>query len=653
MTNKLSDSIFGPDPLIIKDSLQRDILRQRFRSLCLMHLIMVAVTTIHAAWQGLIFTYLYAMGMCGHLLILGSFFIIGRSNPRLFSLIYTIIHLAWSPIARMNNKETVFGCWSILFSGPVGVLHSTGSFRYFALSIIAQLYYILTLYKQDFIELSIKVNPIQIIESLCDFTIFGLVTTSLAIYLIVQNQRVAFQYVSTVKSKIEETERQKSFILGFSHEIRNLISSMICNIHLCIEDQNKLNIQENLRTAKIYGDILLQEISNILDTGKVEIGELELNKRPFNIHENLGKAWELMSELINAKQLKGIMMIDKKIPNQIITDDLRLTQILMNLVGNAVKFTSKGGVTLSIEWCGYSTTINDALFDPHPYSDIGDDEDNGSFEKTLATRRFDDTFCFHYASKFREVSNLFHSRSRQNSGQGREGVIKFIVRDTGCGIHSEHMSKLYQKFSQFCDRERGRLGTGLGLFITKLLVKKLGGDIRAFSKLGHGSTFIVCLPVQVMPEEIDIPFQPSNTNINFSHPLRAMVVDDDEFNRKILSSYVLKLGCNLSGIFENGLQAYNEYINAYKQRKRFAFITMDIFMPVMDGKTAVKKIREFEKEHDIHPCIIVMVSANSIQSEINDCLDLNGDIRANGFITKPASLSCLKKILDENLWRNV
>ena len=226
------------------------------------------------------------------------------------------------------------------------------------------------------------------------------------------------------------------------------------------------------------------------------------------------------------------------------------------------------------------------------------------------------------------------------------------MRDTGIGISEEGITRLFQKFTQVSsDPSRTKLGTGLGLFITKELCQRMNGDVKVFSKEGKGSTFIVCLPIDPVAEG-NGNFLDKELIRRFAlqKGLKAMIVDDQQFNHIILREFLNKLGVEVVEVAENGLAAYEKYTaHTSSQQDYINIVTMDINMPVMDGKTSARKIREFEAAKDLYPCLMMMVSANCHESEIKDCIDKEGTIRADAFVKKPASVDVLCEIVSSYL----
>jgi two-component system CheB/CheR fusion protein len=264
----------------------------------------------------------------------------------------------------------------------------------------------------------------------------------------------------------------------------------------------------------------------------------------------------------------------------------------------------------------------------------------------------------------------------------KPGVIRISVMDNGCGIKPEDLRKIFKakQFSQVAEITKNTAGTGLGLVVTKLLCEKMGGDIRAFSQENIGTALTICFPAEVKADlepladytlsaSKDIDFTSKDIDLsakdiefsvresyralssnsdksqlqNAESSSRIMIVDDEYFIVSILEDFLKKL--NFKNVIKafKGQEAFQFYTEGILEEKPIDVILMDINMPGMNGKEAAKKIRAYEKDRNIWPVRIIMVSANCIESEIFDCLDKNGEIRATQFLKKPVTLEELRK----------
>ena len=392
-------------------------------------------------------------------------------------------------------------------------------------------------------------------------------------------------------------------------------------------------IKGYLDNAILCGEVLIHLVNNILDTGKLEVGDLEITLMNVPIYETLKNIWNICSELIKKKGLKGTFTICNRIPKNVIIDHYRLTQIVLNLIGNAVKFTEKGSVDISIEWLEDQTEVNSKCFEPIPFDEECVYDRHQSFIRIAPDYFQVNTETSHFNPEFKGAKIT----------QKQKGVLKISINDTGCGVSEDDLPKLFQQYAQIGDNSQRKLGTGLGLFITKYLCQKLHGEVKAYSQLGKGTSCIVCLPIEAVPEE-----QVQSATVTYLEENKAisgMIVDDVEFNVDILRKYMERLNIPIKTTAKNGLEAVQKYMDSVQNNQPIKLLTMDIQMPVMDGKDAARQIRKFEKEKGIQPCMLLMISGNCNETEINECLDMNGDIQAQAFLKKPVKMEDIKKVI--------
>jgi len=176
---------------------------------------------------------------------------------------------------------------------------------------------------------------------------------------------------NTFQMKEHKKEKQRLFLLYFSHVLRNPLNSILGNLQLALLNDLPANIREKLNICKVCGEVLLSQINNILDKGKVEVGDLEVIPTPTKVFDHLQKIWGVCAELIKERGLQGSIIIDKSLPKILILDNSRLTQILLNLVGNAVKTTEKGSISLTVQWIRGPHFVNERCFQPYPYGESG------------------------------------------------------------------------------------------------------------------------------------------------------------------------------------------------------------------------------------------------------------------------------------------
>jgi len=475
-------------------------------------------------------------------------------------------------------------------------------------------------------------------------------------------------------------QARELFIASVSHEFRNPLNCLIGNIELLRLDIKNEKWLKALDTCKTCGEVLLGQINNVLDVAKINAEKLELHNLPTNFHKLVEKVWKISTISLKQKKLNGMLRISSNFPKYIKMDSHRVTQILLNLIGNASKFTKEGFVNVTITW--HQTESFEELKVPgqsyvnllskkrkestssDSKSSSLDNENDPSFEYDDLSEKcvaIDGILKREICPKL--ISQVLtpdlvqstaddltfeekHSLKPKHS-LSEKGLVKIEVIDSGCGISNDSLGTLFEPFKQAdssITRQYG--GTGLGLYITKQIIQRMGGEIFVYSHEHVGTNFCVIVPAESASEEETKEEGQNETfekHIVPSQEVRALVVDDIPANQLVLCSYLKKLNVH-SETANNGLEAV-EMIKS-KALDYYSLVTMDLQMPVMDGFTASREIRKYEKLQKAKKDLpIIVITGNCTDTEKNICLDKNGDIRAENFFRKPFTFDECKSIV--------
>jgi signal transduction histidine kinase/DNA-binding response OmpR family regulator len=338
---------------------------------------------------------------------------------------------------------------------------------------------------------------------------------------------------------------ERQFLTHMSHEIRTPINAVIGMTHLLDESNPNPVQKEYLNSLRFSADSLLGIIDNILDLSKIDAGEIDFEQKNFDLAYLLKSLLQTFQFKIAEKDLRIIEKMDPAITNLVIGDPTRTNQILTNLLGNALKFTENGLISLTTRLL---------------------DSSDGSYH------------------------------------------IEFRVHDTGIGIPQDKLHTIFEYFKQ-ADVQISRKfgGTGLGLTIVKQLVEMQGGTIRVESQLGHGSDFIITMhfgnsgiPVT---EQALIPELNQQTPDKRISGLHFLIVEDNLLNQKLFCKTLDSWGCSYM-VANNGVEAL-----AKTAEQRFDIILMDIHMPELDGCETTLIIRNDPRNPNRDVPIIALTAA--------------------------------------------
>ena len=392
---------------------------------------------------------------------------------------------------------------------------------------------------------------------------------------------------------VKANNAKSDFLANMSHEIRTPMTAILGFAETLLDPN--VSAEERRSATQIIrrnGDHLLQIVNDVLDISKIEAGKLGIEKVDFAPWQIVESVDSLLRPRAETKGLTFEIQYLGAIPERITSDPTRVLQILINLVSNAIKFTDQGEVRLAVELV------------------------------TDTAQHADET------------------RHR----------LEFSITDTGIGMNPTQIDRAFQPFTQADETVTRRYGgTGLGLSISKRLAEMLGGDIRASSRLGEGSTFALTIPVgslsgvklinprEQCTEEVEDAAEPEPVPAQISG--RILLAEDGLDNRRLITFILKKAGLEVS-VAENGRIAYDMAMAALQKGEPFDVILMDMQMPVLDGYAATRLLRVYG-----YGLPIVALTAHAMSEDRQKCLEAGCD----DFHTKPIDRRALLSMIQRHI----
>ena len=415
----------------------------------------------------------------------------------------------------------------------------------------------------------------------------------------------------------ERANQAKSrFLATMSHEIRTPMNAILGTCEILLRDESiSASMRKALTTIYYSGDILLSIINDILDLSKIEAGKLELMPHKYDTASMINDTVTLNIMRIGSKQIKFTLSVDENTPATLIGDDLRIKQVLNNLLSNAFKYTAEGTVELTV-------SVRNA---------DGDEPDVGALPVIAGSTR-----------------NPLPEAAEAAAPPGNGVIVVFTVGDTGQGMTAEQVNVLFDEYARFnMEANRTTEGTGLGMSITQRLIEMMSGSISVESEPGVGTVVTISIPQgradnSVLGRELVENLQSFNLDYTSIHraeqivyePMpygRVLIVDDTESNLYVARGLLAPFGLSITTV-TSGFEA----IDNIKGGNTYDIVFMDHMMPKMDGIEATAELRKIGYNQPV-----VALTANAVAGQSEIFLASGFD----GFISKPIDMRQISAVL--------
>ena len=414
-----------------------------------------------------------------------------------------------------------------------------------------------------------------------------------------KNQELTIANEEAEKAKAEAIAAAKAksvFLANMSHEIRTPINAILGMDTMILRESDDKDILEYAGNIQSASQTLLSLINDILDFSKIETGKLELVQGDYALSSLINDVYHMLLGKAKEKGLAFNVDSDKNLPAKLYGDEVRIRQILVNILNNAIKYTEKGSVTLKV---GMSEQQN---------------------------------------------ADAINNNNVTGSQPAKNIIITFTISDTGIGIKSENISHLFDSFSRFDENKNKHIeGTGLGLAITKQLTKLMNGKINVTSKYGEGSVFEVSIPQKVVSdlkigdisEKYNTAPDKKKKKASFTAPdAKVLVVDDVKMNINVFKALLKRTKISVDSAMSGP-----EALEMIKGNK-YDIIFLDHMMPDMDGIETYKHMKELEESPN-KDTTVIMLTANAIMGAKEEYLGIG----FSDYLSKPVQAAKLEAMI--------
>jgi len=400
------------------------------------------------------------------------------------------------------------------------------------------------------------------------------------------------------KRHIREMEEKNMFAANISHELRTPLNSIICMTKFLMNDIASIKdlvhvqiyeeIMDKLDTIKYSGGHLLSQVNDILDYAKLSAGKTILRDTQFSLRQCIESVREINCSIAREKSIEILTIVDSNIPDYYMGDSDRLSQVLMNVISNAIKFTESGSIKIFV--MKYDEKLIGVDSSEHLSAPNTRRSSDGDKSKTKSTDSIDDD-----SNKLKKKSSEINKSGSDSDEIPDKMHLLFKIKDTGIGIDKHNKEIIFDAFQQVdSSNTRKYTGTGLGLTICRKVCNLMGGDIWLdTSKLGEGSTFAFSIELNT-DKTYQVPSITENIDMSIFQGKRVLIVDDMPENLTKHSLFVVEWG-----MIPSQANSASTAIAYLKGGMQFDILLLDIRMPKISGVDLAQQLRQANMEYPI------------------------------------------------------
>lgn len=573
-----------------------------------------------------------------------TFLLTCRGHPQIYRFVNSFIITLAGPASILLSQDNIFFAMAISFLAPsiILLLFQTKVFAYtsFVLQYVFLNLLYLPIYHQILLTPTLSdlgnVSEIQ-------FNSYNFIYLINALLLYGLNALNNNSKGATAKGTTRSTVSLKSsgkVMSRFSFKSKSLLNNIVSNLDVAQLEDNPARAKILIANARLCGELLLSQANTIVDTDPGITPQIDINLSSVKSTEFFEKVWGIASELIRKKNIFGSLSFSKKVPNFLLLDQQRITQIILNILASSIRFTDRGPISLSVSWLDNTNLADNAIFEPIPYSDEGGLV-RGSRSHINLTRPENNNQVFILNTNQRRFQDSIPFEMQNSSSAAKSGTLKIVITDKGPGMSTKEAEDIFDLFPKSKNSEQPR---GLNMWMTNQLCQKMSGKMKVYSRPNNGTTYVVCLKAESATAE-RFSESPALNSRPSSRKMKALVIDDSPYSIDAIKGYLENSQVEVIGAIRDRNKAVEVYEEELRKGKLIHVIIVNGHNSISEAQSVCERIRQFENSRDMEPCAIIFLAENYVESKVKEILDPAGNAKVNHFLKAPINFSELQKLL--------